>query len=98
MLFFPSFLLVGGLLPFWESLRHRARVQAALRGVDAAVVGVLLAALFTPVWTSAVHTPADVGLGLAAFLLLALWAMPPWLVVLLGAGAAATLAAAGAGV
>jgi len=96
-IFFPSFLLVGGLLPFWDGLRHRVRVQAALRGVNAAVVGVLLAALFTPVWTSAVHTPADFGLGLTAFLLLALWSLPPWLVVLLGAGAASLLAAAGVG-
>ena len=96
-IFAPSFLLVGGLLPFWETLRHRVRVQAALRGVNAAVVGVLLAALFTPVWTSAMHTPADFGLGLTAFLLLALWAVPPWLVVLLGAGAASALAAIGVG-
>ena len=96
-IFLPSFLLVGGLLPFWESLRHRIRVQAALRGVNAAVVGVLLAALFTPVWTSAVHTPADFGLALTAFLLLALWSVPPWLVVVLGAGAASALAAAGVG-
>jgi len=94
-IFLPSFLLVGGLLPFWESLRHRVRVQAALRGVNAAVVGVLLAALFTPVWTSAVHTPADFGLGVTAFLLLALWSLPPWLVVVLGAAAAAGLAAIG---
>ena len=59
-------------------------VRAALRGVNAAV-GVLLAALFTPIWTGAVHTSADFGLGLVAFLLLALWAVPPWVVVVLGA-------------
>jgi chromate transporter len=84
-IFVPSFLLIGGLLPFWESLRHIPGVQAALRGVNAAVVGVLLAALFTPIWTSAVHTPAEFGLGLTAFLALTLWAAPPWLIVLGGA-------------
>jgi chromate transporter len=86
-IFASSFLLVGGLLPFWDTLRHRTGVRAALRGVNAAVVGVLLAALFTPIWTGAVHSSADFGLGLVAFLLLALWAVPPWLVVLLGAAA-----------
>jgi chromate transporter len=86
-IFASSFLLVGGLLPFWDTLRHRVGVRAALRGVNAAVVGVLLAALFTPIWTGAVHTSADFGLGLVAFLLLALWAVPPWLVVVLGAAA-----------
>ncbi|WP_428532115.1 chromate efflux transporter [Rhodopila sp.] len=84
-IFAPSFLLVGGLLPFWDTLRHRTGVRAALRGVNAAVVGVLLAAFFTPIWTGAMHTSADFGLGLVAFLLLTLWAVPPWLVVLLGA-------------
>jgi chromate transporter len=86
-IFASSFLLVGGLLPFWDTLRHRDGVRAALRGVNAAVVGVLLAALFTPIWTGAVHTSADFGIGLVAFLLLALWAVPPWLVVVLGAAA-----------
>jgi chromate transporter len=86
-IFASSFLLVGGLLPFWDTLRHRTGMRAALRGVNAAVVGVLLAALFTPIWTGAVHGSADFGLGLVAFLLLTLWAVPPWLVVVLGAAA-----------
>jgi chromate transporter len=94
-IFASSFLLVGGLLPFWDMLRHRDGVRAALRGVNAAVVGVLLAALFTPIWTGAVHTGADFGLGLVAFLLLALWAVPPWLVVLFGALAGWGLGLAG---
>ena len=94
-IFFPSFLLIGGLLPFWETLRHRPGVQAALRGVNAAVVGVLLAALFTPVWTSAVHTAGDFGLGITAFLMLTLWAVPPWLVVIGGGVAAWALATLG---
>ena len=86
-IFASSFLLVGGLLPFWDSLRHQTRVRDALRGGNAAVGGVLLAALFTPIWTGAVHTSVDFGLGLVAFLLLTLWAVPPWLVVILGAAA-----------
>lgn len=90
-IFASSFLLVGGLLPFWDTLRHRAGVRAALRGVNAAVVGVLLAALFTPIWTGAVHSATDFGLGLVAFLLLVLWPVPPWLVVVLGAVAGQVL-------
>lgn len=92
-IFAPSFLLVTGLLPFWDTLRTRRRMQAALRGVNAAVVGVLLAALYTPVWTSGVHSPAGFGLGASAFLALAFWAVPPWLVVVAGAAAAAGLGA-----
>ena len=68
-------------------------MQAALRGVNAAVVGLLLAALYTPVWTSAITGPAAFGIGLAAFLLLVVWRVPPWLVVGLGALAGAVLIA-----
>ena len=84
-IFLPSFLLVFGALPFWAKLRGNARAQAALRGVNAAVVGLLLAALYRPVWTSAIMAPADFALGLVAFLALALWKLPPWLVVALAA-------------
>ena len=91
-IFLPSFLLLIGALPFWDSLRRRPAVQSALRGVNAAVVGLLLAALYRPVWTSAIFTPADFAIGIVAFLLLALWAVPPWLVVILGALAASTVA------
>jgi len=87
-IFMPSFLLVIGVLPFWDELRRRAAVQAALRGVNAAVVGLLLAALYTPVWTSAIKGPTDFAIGLIAFLLLVFWKMPPWLVVVLGAAGA----------
>lgn len=96
-IFAPSFLLVGGLLPFWDGLRHRSAVRAALRGVNAAVVGVLLAALFNPIWIGSVHTSADFGLGLVAFLLLALWTVPPWIVVLFGAAAGQALVSVGLG-
>ena len=83
--FLPSFLLVFGALPFWAQLRERPAAQTALRGVNAAVVGLLLAALYTPVWTSAIGRPADFALGVTAFLLLAMWRTPPWLVVVLAA-------------
>jgi len=92
-IFLPSFLLVMGTLPLWSALRTRPAVQAALRGVNAAVVGLLIAALYTPVWTSAIARPADVALGLAAFGLLMYWRLPPWLVVILSAGGGAALAA-----
>jgi chromate transporter len=83
--FLPSFLLVFGALPFWAQLRDRPAAQTALRGVNAAVVGLLLAALYKPVWTSAIERPADFALGVTAFLLLAMWRVPPWLVVVLAA-------------
>ena len=85
-IFLPSFLLVAGALPFWESLRHSLRTRAALGGVNAAVVGLLGAAFYHPVWTSAVFTPADFALALLAFAALMVWKLPPWLVVL-GCGA-----------
>jgi chromate transporter len=87
--FLPSFLLVIGALPFWNALRARPEVQAALLGINAAVVGLLLAALYHPVWTSAIRAPVDLGLALAAFGLLAFWKAPAWLVVLLSAGSGA---------
>lgn len=92
-IFVPSFLLVAGALPFWEQLRRHLRTQAALSGINAAVVGLLLAALYQPVWTSAIHAPQDFGLALAALVALMFWKLPPWLVVL-GAGVAGGLVAA----
>jgi chromate transporter len=84
-IFLPSFLLVYAALPLWDRLRAREDIQAATRGINAAVVGILVAALYDPVWTSSIHRPADFGLALAAFGLLAFWKWPPWLVVLLTA-------------
>ncbi|RDS90384.1 chromate efflux transporter [Pseudomonas fluorescens] len=89
-IFAPSFLLVLGALPFWESLRRSPRTQAALAGVNAAVVGLLLAALYQPVWTSAIFTARDVALALIGLLALMVWKLPPWLVVV-GSGAAGWL-------
>lgn len=84
-IFLPSFLLIVGTLPFWEGLRRQLAMRSALRGVNAAVVGLLLAALYHPVWTGAIQSAADFGLGLTAFALLSFWKAPPWLVVLLTA-------------
>ena len=84
-IFLPSFLLLTGALPFWDLLRSMPAFQSALKGINAAVVGLLLTALYNPVWTSAIHSPADFGLGLIAFSLLMFWKCPPWLVVVLTA-------------
>lgn len=84
-IFVPAFLMVAGALPFWASLRQRHGVQRAMAGVNAAVVGVLAAALYDPVWTSAIHSRADFGLALAAFGLLVLGRQSPVLVVALAA-------------
>ena len=92
-IFLPSFLLVIGALPFWEQLRRRPLAQAALRGVNAAVVGLLLAALYQPVWTVGITNTADFALAIAAFLLLFMWQTPPWLVVVLSAAAGALVTA-----
>ncbi len=81
-IFAPSFLLVIGVLPFWEQLRHSSRTQAALAGVNGGVVGLLLAALYNPIWTSAIFKPQDFGLALMAVVALMFWKTPPWLVVL----------------
>ncbi len=84
-IFLPGILLLMGVLPFWGELRARPRAQAALRGVNASVVGLLGAALYDPVWTSAVLTPADLSAALVGFVLLVAWRAPPALVVGLGA-------------
>ncbi|MCS6938636.1 MAG: chromate efflux transporter [Roseiflexus sp.] len=85
-IFLPAWLLVIGALPFWDWLHAREEAQAALRGINAAVVGLLLATLYTPVVTSAIMTPFDAALALGCFALLALWKWPPWLVVVVAGG------------
>ena len=84
-IFLPAYLLIVGTLPFWESLRQRDSVRRAMAGMNAAVVGILLAALYDPVWTSAIHSTADFALGLLAFGLLAYLKASPVLVVALSA-------------
>ncbi len=81
-IFAPSFLLLIAALPFWQGLRRNAGAQAALMGVNAAVVGLLLAALYHPLWTSAIHQARDFSLLVAAVVALMFWRLPVWLVVL----------------
>jgi chromate transporter len=90
-IFLPSFLLIFATLPFWQELRKRPDAQAVLRGVNASVVGLLLAALYNPVWTGGIKSGGDFALAAAAFLLLYVWKTPPWLVVLLSAIGGAAL-------
>ena len=80
-IFLPGFLLLVGTLPFWDELRTRTWAQAAMRGANAAVVGILGAALYNPVWTSAVLRPIDFALAVGGFVALVVWKAPPWLVV-----------------
>ena len=89
MIFLPGLLLIYGMLPFWDGFRRRPIAQAMLRGVNAAVVGILLAALYDPIWTSSVRAPVDFAIALAAFGALVLWKLPAWLVVALTAAAGA---------
>lgn len=86
-IFLPAWLLIAGALPFWHQLRSKPWTQAALRGANAAVVGVLLAALYNPVWTEGVKSAPDAASAAVAFGLLQWWKVPPWLVVLLAAAA-----------
>ena len=90
--FLPSLLLVIGALPFWEAIRSAPAAQSALRGVNAAVVGLLLAALYHPVWTAGITNAKDFALAITAFLLLYMWQVTPWLVVVLSAAGAGLLA------
>ncbi|MFL6700303.1 MAG: chromate transporter, partial [Vitreoscilla sp.] len=85
VIFAPAYLLVIGTLPFWDELRRHAPMRAAMAGVNAGVVGILLSALYDPVWTTAIHSRADFGLALAAFGLLVQARISPLVVVLLSA-------------
>ncbi|WP_246120345.1 chromate transporter [Cohnella terricola] len=84
-IFLPAFLLIVGSLPFWNSLRKSPKVQGALVGINAAVVGILLAALYNPLWITAILAPADFALASILFLMLIFWKLPPWVVVITGA-------------
>ena len=81
-IFTPGLLAMTALLPFWSAIRGNRYVQSSLRGINASVVGILIAALFQPLWTSTVHSSADFWIVLSAFALLALWKVQPWIVVL----------------
>ncbi|QHS24391.1 chromate efflux transporter [Virgibacillus sp. MSP4-1] len=81
-MFFPSFLLLIGVLPFWNTIRKKKSIRAALLGVNAAVVGILIAALYDPIWTSAVDQTKDFAVVLASFAFLYFWKVPAWLIVI----------------
>ncbi|WP_274426037.1 chromate efflux transporter [Chelativorans sp. YIM 93263] len=84
-IFLPGFLLLIGVIPFWDAFRARPAAQAFMRGANAAVVGILGAALYQPVWTSAIIGPYEFALALTCFVLLAAWKCPPWVVVIVAA-------------
>jgi chromate transporter len=84
-IFLPGLLLHLGTLPFWESFRRRVGTQAVMRGINAAVVGLLAAALYEPIWTSAVRGPEDFAVALVGFILLVGWKAPPVVVVAVSA-------------
>jgi chromate transporter len=90
-IFLPGILILLGALPFWDQFRVRTDAQAFMRGVNAAVVGVLGAALYHPIWTSSVTTAGDIGAALTGFVLLTVWRAPPILIVTLGAAAGVVL-------
>jgi chromate transporter len=93
-IFLPGILILLGALPYWSVLRKRVGAQAAMRGINAAVVGLLGAALYNPLWTGSVRSPADFAIALAGFVLLVAWRAPPIVVVILGSIAASALAMA----
>lgn len=84
-IFLPAFLLVIGALPFWDQLRNHPKITGAIMGVNAAVIGILIAALYTPIWTSSILEAKDFGLAVILFSMLAYWKLPPWIVVVIGA-------------
>jgi chromate transporter len=91
-IFLPGMLILIGALPFWDSLRARSSAQAAMRGINAAVVGLLGAALYNPVWTGSINSPGDLSMALIGFVLLTMWRAPPLLVVIINALAGIALA------
>lgn len=84
-IFLPAFLLVVGVLPFWDALRRKSQVQGALLAINASVVGILIAAFYTPIWTSSILAPLDFALAAVLFGMLVHWKLPPWVIVLAGA-------------
>ena len=84
-IFLPGMLVLVGMLPFWDAFRVRPEAQAAMRGVNAAVVGILGAALYNPVWTTSVKAPSDLAIALVGFVLLVAWRAPPLVVVVVSA-------------
>jgi chromate transporter len=84
-IFLPAFLLILGTLPFWDSLRRNPKIKGALMGVNAAVVGILIAAFYHPIWTSSILAPIDFAFAAILFSMLVYWKLPPWIIVVTGA-------------
>lgn len=84
-IFLPAFLLILGTLPFWDNLRRNPKIKGALMGVNAAVVGILIAAFYEPIWTSSILAPIDFAFAAILFSMLVYWKLPPWIIVLTGA-------------
>ncbi len=81
-MFMPGFLLIGGVLPFWQAISHNTAVRNAVTGINAAVVGLLAAALYDPIFTSAIESAADLAIGMVAFAMLAVWRLSAIAVVI----------------
>jgi len=84
-IFLPAFLLILGTLPFWDAMRRNSNISRALMGVNAAVVGILIAAFYQPTWTSSILAPIDFVFAAILFSMLVYWKLPPWVIVLTGA-------------
>jgi chromate transporter len=81
-IFLPAFLLIMGTLPFWDTLRRNPKCRGALFGINAAVVGILIAASYTPIWTSSILSAKDFAFGSILFSMLVFWKLPPWVIVI----------------
>src|SRR5690606_32933397 len=84
-IFLPAFLLILGTLPFWDSLRRNPNIKGALMGVNTAVVGILFAVFYHPIWTSSILIPIDFAFAAILFSMLVYWKLPPWIIVVTGA-------------
>lgn len=84
-IFLPAFLLILGALPFWDMLRNNKKIKGAVMGVNAAVLGILISAFYTPIWTSSILEPMDFALAAVLFSMLVYWKLPPWVIVICGA-------------
>lgn len=84
-IFLPAFLLIIGSLPFWDALRTNSKIKGALLGVNASVVGILISALYNPIWTTTIKSSIDFALASVLFFMLVYWKLPPWVIVLTGA-------------
>lgn len=84
-IFLPAMLLILGALPFWNALRMNRKVKGAIMGINAAVLGILISAFYTPIWTSSIIEAHDFALAAVLFSLLVYWKLPPWMIVVIGA-------------